>query len=114
MAQLPLGNAFKFVPAKRIARIGVALDGADWVVGVEDNGPGVSLQYRDAIFEKFHQASESLKDRPKGTGLGLTICQQIVSHFGGRIWVEDAPLGGACFRFRLPALPAAQTRAAAE
>jgi Na+/proline symporter/nitrogen-specific signal transduction histidine kinase len=110
-----LGNAFKFVPAKGgIARIGVTRDGADWVVGVEDNGPGVSLQYRDAIFEKFHQASESLKDRPKGTGLGLTICQQIVSHFGGRIWVEDAPLGGACFRFRLPALPAAQTRAAAE
>ncbi len=108
-----LGNAFKFVPPKGgIARIGIVRAGADWVVSVEDNGPGVSRQYRDAIFEKFHQASESLKDRPKGTGLGLTICQQIVGHFGGRIWVEDAALGGACFRFRLPALTPAQARAA--
>ena len=44
-----------------------------------------------------------LKDKPKGTGLGLTICRQIVEHFGGRIWAEDARLGGAAICFTLPA-----------
>ena len=39
----------------------------------------------------------------KGSGLGLTICRQIVEHFGGRIWVEPAEPQGAVFRFTLPA-----------
>ena len=73
---------------------------------VEDNGPGVPQPYREAIFEKFRQVSGSgslLKDKPKGTGLGLAICRQIVEHFGGRIWAEDAALGGAAVCFTLPA-----------
>ncbi len=40
--------------------------------------------------------------KPKGWGLGLTICRQIVEHFGGRIWVEPAKPKGAVFRFTLP------------
>jgi signal transduction histidine kinase len=44
--------------------------------------------------------------KPKGSGLGLTICRQIIEHFGGRIWVEGAEPKGAVFRFTLPAAPA--------
>ena len=65
--------------------------------------------YREAIFEKFRQVGGSgslLKDKPKGTGLGLAICRQIVEHFGGRIWAEDAALGGAAVCFTLPAAEA--------
>jgi signal transduction histidine kinase len=40
--------------------------------------------------------------KPKGWGLGLTICREIVEHFGGRIWVESAKPTGAVFRFTLP------------
>ena len=49
-----------------------------------------------------------LKDKPKGTGLGLAICRQIVEHFGGRIWAEDAALGGAAICFTLPAAQTAR------
>jgi Na+/proline symporter/nitrogen-specific signal transduction histidine kinase len=109
-----LGNAFKFTPAEvgRV-RVGVSRDDGDWLVTVDDNGPGIGQQHRAQVFEKFVQANESLKDRPKGTGLGLAICRQIVDHFGGTIWVTDGELGGARFAFRLPALAAAE-RAAAE
>ena len=52
--------------------------------------------------------------KPKGWGLGLTICRQIVEHFGGRIWVEPAKPTGAVFRFTLPTRlpPPARTDAA--
>ena len=102
-----LSNASKFVPegAGRV-HVQLARQGEGYLLQIADNGPGVPAPYREAIFEKFRQVSGSgslLKDKPKGTGLGLAICRQIVEHFGGRIWAEDAPLGGACFCFTLPA-----------
>ena len=109
-----LSNACKFVPeGQGQVRIELRTQGEGYLIRVEDNGPGVPQPYREAIFEKFRQVSGSLlKDKPKGTGLGLAICRQIVEHFGGRIWAEDASLGGAAICFTLPA-SAAEARAAA-
>ncbi len=108
-----LGNAFKFTPpGSGRVQLGLDREGADYVVTVDDNGPGVGAQHRAQIFEKFFQANETLKDRPKGTGLGLAICQQIIDHFEGEIWVCDGNLGGARFAFRLKALAATERQAA--
>jgi len=108
-----LGNAFKFTPPESgRVQLGLYREGADYVVTVDDNGPGVGAQHRAQIFEKFFQANETLKDRPKGTGLGLAICRQIVDHFEGEIWVGDGNLGGARFAFRLKALAATERQAA--
>ena len=63
---------------------------------------------RATVFEKFRQGGDALT-RPAGTGLGLPISRQIVDHFGGRMWVESAPGGGACFAFRLPLRPEEET-----
>ncbi|MCZ6862014.1 MAG: sensor histidine kinase [Alphaproteobacteria bacterium] len=80
-------------------------------VGIEDNGPGIAREARSRIFEKFQQAGERARGRSGaarggaaegGTGLGLSICRQIVEHFGGRIWVESRPGGGAHFIFAIP------------
>ncbi len=68
-------------------------------VDVRDNGPGLTHAEQGAIFEKFQQASDTLTDKPQGTGLGLPICRQIIEHFGGRIWVTSAPGEGATFPF---------------
>ncbi|MEZ5825901.1 MAG: ATP-binding protein, partial [Geminicoccaceae bacterium] len=111
-----LANATKFVPAERgCVRIELFDHVNGWFeIRIDDNGPGVPRDYRSAIFEKFRQASEGLKERPKGTGLGLTISRHIVEAFGGRIWVEESDLGGASFRFTLPHMPATEERRAAE
>lgn len=110
-----LSNAAKFVPdGKGRVRVVLSCNADGCLIRVEDNGPGVPVPYREAIFEKFRQVSSSgslLKDKPKGTGLGLAICRQIVEHFGGRIWVEDAELGGAAICFTLPALAASREAA---
>lgn len=98
-----LSNAAKFAPAD-VGRVAVALASTDRAVRVDvrDNGPGVAPADRAMIFEKFRQAGDAMTDRPAGTGLGLPISRQIIDHFGGRLWVEDAPGGGARFAFELP------------
>ncbi len=108
-----VSNACKFVPSPG-GRVRVALAQVDGVfeVRVEDNGPGVPPDQREAVFEKFHQLTGDLNtQKPTGTGLGLTISRQIVERFGGRIWVEDSALGGAALCFTLPV--AEQSRALA-
>lgn len=99
-----LSNACKFAPSPggRV-RVELRRRGGVFEVRVEDNGPGVPPTEREAVFEKFHQLTGNLNtQKPTGTGLGLAISRQIVERFGGRIWVEDSPLGGAALCFTLP------------
>ena len=72
-------------------------------VEVSDTGLGIHIEDQTQIFEKFHQTkSDTMEDKPKGTGLGLTICREIIEHYGGRIWVESETGQGSTFIFVLP------------
>ena len=53
-------------------------------------------------FEKFKQVGDTLTDKPKGTGLGLPICKEILEHYGGMIWVESELGKGSTFILALP------------
>lgn len=73
-------------------------------VGVSDNGVGIDEKDQEIIFDKFRQGShEDLGEKPKGTGLGLPICKEIITHYGGRITVESRKGQGSTFTFLLPA-----------
>jgi len=72
------------------------------IISVIDRGIGIAEADQEKIFERFVQVSSKLKDKPKGTGLGLVICKEIVEHYGGRIWVESQPGKGSNFSFSLP------------
>lgn len=72
-------------------------------LSVADQGVGIPLAFRQKIFEKFQRVQQ--ETRSKGLGLGLAFCRLAVEAHGGRIWVEDAPGGGAQFNFTLPVLP---------
>jgi two-component system sensor histidine kinase KdpD len=92
-------NAGKHTPLDLPIRIGARRVGDDVEVEVADEGPGVPLDQREAIFDKFHRVAPGTP----GMGLGLTICRGIVTAHGGRIWCDERPKGGAVFRFTLPA-----------
>ena len=70
---------------------------------VDDQGPGVAADEREAIFSRFHRGSAPQpSDRPKGTGLGLSLVDEHARLHGGRAFVTDAPGGGARFVVELP------------
>ena len=70
---------------------------------LSDRGPGIPLDERDQIFDKFYRLSENAAaQHSKGTGLGLSICRGLIQAHGGQIWVEPREGGGARFCFTLP------------
>lgn len=98
-------NAIKWSPPGESIYARAAAEGDEVTVSVIDNGPGVPLEHRDRIFERFYQVDPSRSGK-EGTGLGLAICRHVVEAHGGRIWVEGNPArtddAGGCFRFTLP------------
>jgi hypothetical protein len=101
-----LSNAVKFVPGgSGHVRVSVGIVEGMVRVEVADNGPGLTADECDVIFEKFRQGGNTMTDKPKGTGLGLPISRQIIEYFGGKLWVESSPGAGAKFIFTVP-LPA--------
>jgi signal transduction histidine kinase len=107
-----LNNAMKFTPAGGVIVLrGEIVDG-DVRVSVSDTGIGVAESDQERIFEKFQQVGDTLTDKPRGTGLGLPICRDIVEHHQGRMWVESTPGVGSTFTVALPTESAALAAAA--
>ena len=102
-------NAERDAPrAVRLELRRVTTDGSprsSW--SVSDDGPGVPLEHREHIFDRFIRLDDA-RSRPDehnsgGSGLGLAICREIVTAHGGRIWADEAQGGGARFIVQIPA-----------
>lgn len=97
-----IGNAVKFIPTGCQINV-IVTDCADHIeVAVRDNGPGLSKEDMEKVFDRFVQAHNLAGAGEHGTGLGLTIARELVQMHKGRIWVESAPAHGCCFYFTLP------------
>jgi signal transduction histidine kinase/DNA-binding LacI/PurR family transcriptional regulator/CheY-like chemotaxis protein/HPt (histidine-containing phosphotransfer) domain-containing protein len=102
-----VNNAIKFSAhghvVLRIARVDTDGDGPVRLrFSVEDSGIGMGEEQLARIFQPFTQADSSITRRYGGTGLGLTICQQLVELMGGEILVRSAIGVGSAFEFTLP------------
>jgi signal transduction histidine kinase/CheY-like chemotaxis protein/ligand-binding sensor domain-containing protein len=96
-----LSNAVKFTNQGTVTcSVFQKADGI--VVGITDTGIGIAPEDHDKVFEQFKQVGDTLTDKPKGTGLGLPICKEIVEHHGGKIWLESELGHGSTFYFMLP------------
>jgi PAS domain S-box-containing protein len=96
-----LSNAVKFSPPGSQVRLRCRQAGSDAQVVVEDSGPGVPVEQREAIFEPFVQLGRSLTSAHEGTGLGLAISRDLARAMDGDILVSDGELGGVAFTLRL-------------
>ncbi len=87
----------------------VAVEGADVVWRVADQGPGVDARDAGRIFEPFERGTGEISG---GTGLGLAIARGFAEANGGRVWAEAAPGGGAIFALALPRVAVTAARSA--
>lgn len=95
-----IGNAIRY---GRHARVWVQRSGGMIEVVVDDDGPGIPLADRQAVFTAFHRAESSRNRSTGGTGLGLAIALNIIERqHGGSIAIADAPIGGARVTISLP------------
>lgn len=98
-----VANALKFTPSGSI-EVSVRVEsvtGPQVLLSfhVADSGPGIPPDKLETIFDAFSQADSSITRRFGGTGLGLTICRDLVELMGGRIQVESQPGHGSVFSF---------------
>jgi signal transduction histidine kinase/CheY-like chemotaxis protein len=98
-----VGNAIKFIPVRGDIYVNMTdyLQTDYFDVCVRDNGPGMSRQEVEKIFDRFVQAKILKGPGEHGTGLGLSIAKEIIQLHGGRIWAESEPGKGCAFYFRL-------------
>jgi PAS domain S-box-containing protein len=96
-----LGNALKHTPNGTDVSVRVESQDGGVLIAVDDRGPGVAENEREAIFELFHRAGDPTADTA-GAGVGLALVAQFTALHGGRVWVEDNPGGGSSFRVFLP------------
>ncbi len=103
-----LSNALKYSPDGSPLTVSAEFTGAAVVIDVVDQGPGVSEEERNRIFEKYYRG-RTARSRTPGTGLGLASARSIVHAHGGEIWVTNPPAGGAAFHVSLPVTDASRT-----
>ena len=112
-----VGNAVKFTPSGSVSVtlqvVGRTGEQGRLRLEVEDTGVGIPEHAKPLVLVGLREVETEGTRSFGSSGLGLTICRQIIEHFGGRIWVEGAEPRGAVFRFTLPAAPAERARRAA-
>jgi len=97
-----LSNAVKFSPPGGEVNISIDIYGPMIRISIEDDGPGISEEFHEKIFQRFSQGDSSDSRRKGGTGLGLSISQAIIEKHGGKIGLESKPGKGSMFFFHLP------------
>ena len=97
-----LSNGVKFTDPGGEVVVTATVDEDFVQITVADTGLGISSDECGRIFDKFYQVGYTTTGVRQGTGLGLTICKQLVETQCGRIWVESEPGKGSRFHFTLP------------
>lgn len=96
-----LDNGVSYVPAGGKMELGVEEKEKYFRIYVQDNGPGILDENKEAVFQRFYREDSARKDK-QHFGLGLCIAKEIVSLHKGSIRITDTPGGGSTFVIKLP------------
>ena len=97
-----LSNAVKYSMPGTTVKIRAWRDGREALVAVEDEGPGLTAEDLEMLFQPFGKLSAQPTGGESSHGLGLAIAKKVVDAHKGRIWVDNLPTRGARFAFALP------------
>ena len=97
-----LDNAIKYSPVDKTIRVIAEKRGDEVVLEIADSGPGIAVEHREKIFDRFYRVDPARSRETGGFGLGLAIARWAVVVNGGRLEVDNRPGGGSIFRIALP------------
>lgn len=97
-----VSNALKFTPKNGSVTVSAFEREDHWEVSVQDTGVGIDEEIQKRLFAKNSNVTTYGTNNEKGTGLGLTLCKEMVENNKGSIWVDSVPGQGTCFKFTLP------------
>jgi len=98
-----LTNAVKYSPQRTEVTASTGKAAGHVLIAVKDQGIGMDQKEVKQIFQKFYRTKKAEESGEAGTGIGLSIVQQIVEQHSGRIEVTSKPGVGSCFTLTLPA-----------
>ncbi|MFO7772980.1 MAG: ATP-binding protein [Dehalococcoidia bacterium] len=97
-----LDNAAKYSPPGSQIKVSAKAEPERLVIGVSDQGKGLSSSEQARIFGAFERLEKKRPDQSRGAGLGLMVCRRLVEAHGGEIWVKSRQGKGSTFFFTLP------------
>ena len=97
-----LENATKYGPRGQTITVRASMREAEALIAVEDQGPGIPRGDRRRALEPFTRLERPDQPKVAGTGIGLAVVDELARAHGGRLWIEDAPGGGARVCFTIP------------
>ncbi len=98
-----LVNALKYAPLDQVVLVHLVVEASSARVSVRDQGPGLTAEQQQRVWERFYQVAAPGRQGPDGgLGLGLAIARAIVEQHQGQVGVESAPGQGSTFWFTLP------------
>ncbi len=95
-----IGNALKFTNKPPVISITCQANKEEFLITLKDNGIGMNPDYGDKVFRLFQRLNKS--SQYEGTGIGLTICKNIVEKYSGKIWFESKEGEGTTFFISFP------------
>lgn len=99
-----ISNAINVSPAGESVAVCARQQQNDLIIEVQDSGPGIPVEYRERIFDRFQQIPLTRSKQGAGTGLGLAICKVIAEAHGGSIGVRSDEGEGSIFWMKVPLL----------
>ena len=90
-----INNACQYSPPASPVELGYLFQAERVVLQVRDHGPGVPMEERELVFERFRRGSNSAET--PGSGIGLALVQTLIASMGGSVSIDDAEGGGAAF-----------------
>lgn len=100
-----ISNAIKYSPGETQVRVELRREGDGLRLSVEDQGPGLTAEDREKLFQRFAKLSANPTGGEKSTGLGLSIAKHMADAMGCQIWVVSQPGHGATFLVGFPRAP---------
>jgi len=94
-------NVLKYAGKGKFIKFVLVKDDSFIFLKICDDGPGIPKAQREAVFEKFYRVDNSLTAQQPGSGLGLSIAQQILKDLEGELTFDPMPKNGSCFTIRI-------------